>query len=771
MAVRLVVTGMSCAACQARVEKAVSKVPGAENVSVNLLTGDLRVEGTAGEEDVKKAVIDAGYGIGENAGTGSGDTAGTAEGAGKAMDPREKKILTCLVISICFTAFLMVRTMGMGKHGIVEAGIALVVMLVNRRFFVSGIKAVIAGSPNMDTLVSLGSAASFLGGYYDSAAMILTLITVGKLLEEKTKGRTTNAVKELLRLKPQTARVMKDGAEAVVPATEVKPGDTFYLKPGDSIPADGTVISGNSFTDESMLTGESAPAWKKPGDPLFAATVNRSGMLTCRADKTGKDTAFSEILRMVEDAGSTKAPIARLADKVAGVFVPVVLGIALLTLIVWCVNGEPFVSALRYAISVLVISCPCAMGLATPAAIMTGNGAAAKNGILFKTAQSLEQTGKVRIAAFDKTGTVTRGTLSLVGIFPEEGVTKEELLTAALAAELKSEHPIAKAVVDYAALKNIPAPEVTEFTATGSSVSVLMDGSRIEAGGVPGAGAKISEGSREGKTPVYFTKDGKPLGYLEFADVLKEDAAEAIRLLKEMGITPVMITGDHRETAQVIAKKAGIERVHAGVLPGEKAELIRTLRKEGPVMMVGDGINDAVALKEADIGAGLRTGTDVAMSAADVVLVRPDLFTVPDAIYFSRKVVKNIKENLFWAFFYNVICIPLAAGCFVKPLGISLNPMIGAACMSCSSLFVVCNALRLSGLKSLKEGMKKMTTEIKIEGMMCPHCEARVKEALLKVAGVEGAEVSHEKGNAVVTGNASKEALVKAVTEAGYKVL
>ena len=762
MGLKFQVTGMSCAACQARVEKAVQAVEGARDVSVNLLTGRLSVSGNVSESDVIKAVTDAGYGISRDPGTMT-----EKKTADKDSDVLKKR----LILSCILTVVLMILTMGAGITGLLPAVLTLFVVILNRRFFVSGAKGILHGSPNMDTLVMIGSAASFAYGYFDSAAMILTLISVGKFLEAGSKEKTTDAIRDLVRLKPVTARVMRNGEETVVEASALSAGDEFILRPGDSIPADGTVLEGDSSADESMLTGESLPVYKKSGDSVFAATVNRTGYLKCRAEKTGSETVFSAIIRMVEEASGQKAPIARIADRVAGVFVPVVLGIAAVTCIGWLLSGEDFGTALNRAVSVLVISCPCAMGLATPVAIMTGTGAAAKNGILFKTAVSLEQTGKIKIAAFDKTGTVTKGELSVTGIVPENGFSEEELLSCAACVESFSEHPIAKAVMKYAAQRNITPPAGEGFEASGSSVSCLLNGKVIKGCGTPGENAKESLRAAQGMTPVYFTADGKPLGYLEFADVIRPEAAETVRLLSGMGIESVMITGDSRETADAIAAQAGIGRVFAGVLPAEKAETVKRLQKEGPVLMTGDGINDAVALRTADIGAGLRSGTDIAMDAADIVIMRTDLTAIADAVHFSRKVIKNIKENLFWAFFYNIICIPLAAGLFIKPFGISLSPMIAAACMSVSSLFVVTNALRLNKLTKLSGEKEMETITLNVEGMMCPHCEARVKDALLKVSGVAGAEVSHEKGTAVVTGAADAGALKKAVEDAGYKVL
>ena len=836
------VTGMSCAACSARVEKAVSALPGVTGCSVSLLTNSMGVEGSASEAEIIKAVADAGYGASR-----AGAPAASAA-AGDALADHETPVLRQrLAASLGFLALLMYFSMGHsmwhwplphffdGNHvavGIVQMLLAGIIMVINRRFFVSGFKSVLHGAPNMDTLVAMGSGVSFLWSvyvllamtraqvdgdaeavmrgmmdlYFESAGMILTLITVGKLLEARSKGRTTDALRSLMDLAPKTAVLLRDGSEIEVPAEDIRPGDEFVLRPGSSVPADGVVIEGISAVDESALTGESIPADKAPGDSVSAATVNRSGYLVCRAVRVGQDTALSQIIQMVSDAAATKAPIAKLADRVSGVFVPAVISIAAITLIAWLLAGQPAGWALARAISVLVISCPCALGLATPVAIMVGNGLGAKNGILFKTAVSLEQAGRVKIVVLDKTGTITAGDPQVTDLLPAEGITEEELVTFACAAEKKSEHPLAGAVVRYAEEHGIaPAGEIGSFRALpGSGLEAELAGAALRGGNLsyissitdipPRLRREARKLAEEGKTPLFFTRDSTLLGVIAAADVPKADSAEAIRELKDMGLRVVMLTGDNERTANAIGAGAGVDDVIAGVLPDGKEAVIRRLRELGPVAMVGDGINDAPALTAADVGIAIGAGTDVAIDAADIVLMNSSLMDVPAAVRLSRATLRNIRENLFWAFFYNVIGIPLAAGVFIPALGWQLDPMFGAAAMSLSSFCVVTNALRLNlfdlrsarrdkpvkhpvtsigELTAIPKEEHSMEKTMNIEGMMCMHCEARVKKALEAVEGVTEAAVSHEAGTAVVTLSADvpDDVLKKAVEDQDYKVL
>ena len=842
------VTGMTCAACSSRVEKAVSAVPGVESCSVSLLTNSMGVEGTASSAEIIAAVEAAGYGASVK---GAAKAAASAQEAEDALrDTETPKLKRRLIASIGFLVVLMY--VSMGHHmwgaplppffegnpvavGILQLLLAAIVMVINQRFFISGFKSLWHLSPNMDTLVALGSAASFVWSVYallamtgaaqrgdaaaameymnefylESAAMILTLITVGKMLEARSKGRTTDALKGLMRLTPKTANVIRDGVERSVPIEQVRIGDLVAVRPGESIPVDAVVVSGSSAVDESALTGESIPVDKAEGDNVSAATVNRSGFLTCRATRVGEDTTLSQIIQMVSDAAATKAPIARLADKVSGVFVPVVISIAVVTLIVWLLVGREFPFALARGISVLVISCPCALGLATPVAIMVGNGVGAKNGILFKTAVSLEETGKAQIIALDKTGTITEGTPKVTDLVPAAGVTEEALLAEAYALEAKSEHPLARAVVAEAEARGILCAEVTDFTALpGNGLSAKRDGAELQGGSMkyigslltlpPDAQSAAEALAEQGKTPLLFARDRQFLGMIAVADVIKPDSPEAIAALRKMGIRVVMLTGDNARTAKAIGHQAGVDEVVAGVLPDGKEGVIRRLKELGKVIMVGDGINDAPALTRADIGVAIGAGTDVAIDAADVVLMKSRLTDVAAAVRLSRATLRNIHENLFWAFFYNVVCIPIAAGVFVK-LGLTLNPMLGAAAMSLSSFCVVTNALRLNLLRihdgsrdkpgkpieetafrqaveEIQNSFKEepnMTKTVKIDGMMCAHCEGRVKKALEALPGVEKAEPSHEKKAAVLTLSAAldEEAVKAAVTEAGYDYL
>ena len=845
------VTGMSCAACSARVEKAVSKVPGVTACSVSLLTNSMGVEGTASPDAVVRAVEEAGYGASPKQAAG----AAPASDAGAALDaladhetPRLKRRL---IASLGFLLVLMYFSMGHmmwgwplpawfeGNHvavALVQMLLAVAVMVINQKFFVSGFKSLAHGAPNMDTLVALGSSASFVWStyavfvmtdaqlhgdgarvmeymmelYFESAAMILTLITVGKMLEARSKGKTTDALKSLMKLAPQTATLLRDGSEVTVPIGQVRRGDQFVVRPGENIPVDGLVLEGASAVNESALTGESIPVDKAPGDAVSAATVNQSGFLRCEATRVGEDTTLSQIIRMVSDAAATKAPIAKIADRVSGVFVPAVIAIAVVTTAAWLLLGRDLAFALARGISVLVISCPCALGLATPVAIMVGNGLGAKNGILFKTAASLEAAGRTQIVALDKTGTITRGEPEVTDILPAEGVTEGELLTLAAALEQKSEHPLARAVLAYAAARQLDPPEVTDFAALpGNGLTAKLAGRSVYAGSfsfiqtqapVPAALAGQAQAlAEQGKTPLFFGGEGRLLGVIAVADTIKEDSPDAIRQLQAMGIRVVMLTGDNQRTAEAIGRQAGVDQVIAGVLPDGKESVIRALSEKGKVAMVGDGINDAPALTRAGTGIAIGAGTDVAIDAADVVLMNSRLSDVPAAIRLSRATLRNIHENLFWAFIYNVIGIPLAAGLLI-PLGLTLNPMFGAAAMSLSSFCVVSNALRLNLFQLHSAAKDKairpvelppapapapaacpivnqtevtaMKKTIKIEGMMCGHCEATVKKALEALPQVDAAQVSHTAGTAVVTLNAgvADDVLTQAVEAKDYKV-
>lgn len=827
------VTGMSCAACSARVEKAVKSVNGVTNCNVSLLTNSMTVDGSAPPERIIKAVTDAGYGA-EYADKPQNDS---VESTDKLKDIETPKIRNRLIWSLIFLLILMYISMGhmmwnfplpsviADNHiamGLIQLLLCTAVMVINQKFFISGFKGLIHRSPNMDTLVALGSGASFaysvwalfamtdaqLKGdsaavmsymhdfYFESAAMILTLITVGKLLEAYSKGKTTNALKSLVKLTPKTARVIRNGEEVTVAASDVQTDDIFVVRPGESIPADGIVTDGHCATDESSLTGESIPVDKKAGDKVSAGTINQSGFVKCKATAVGKDTALSQIIQMVSDAASTKAPIAKIADKVSGIFVPAVILIALVTLIVWMVCGESFGYALNRSVSVLVISCPCALGLATPVAIMVGNGVGAKNGILFKTAVSLEQTGKTQIVVLDKTGTVTKGEPKVTDIIPAGNVTAEKLMSLAYSAEIKSEHPLAKAIVSKAKELSAPLIESSDFhSVTGSGITAVINSNQVIAGSLKYVSSKIkiseevrSECNRlakEGKTPLLFAENDSLTGVIAVADTIKEDSPTAVAQLKNMGIKVVMLTGDNKATADAIGRQAGVDSVVAGVLPDGKERVIKKLKKHGRVAMVGDGINDAPALTSADTGIAIGAGTDVAIDAADVVLMNSKLSDVPSAIRLSRATLRNIRENLFWAFIYNVIGIPLAAGIWIPIFGWQLNPMFAAAAMSLSSFCVVTNALRLNLFKlhsskrdkkikeiDLKE-MQSMTKTMKIEGMMCPHCEATVKKTLEALPQVDEAKVSHTDGEAVLTLNSDipDSQLKKAVEEQGYKVL
>ena len=831
------VTGMSCAACSARVEKAVGQVPGVTSCSVSLLTNSMGVEGTASPETVIKAVQDAGYGASEKG--ASKQSASMAENEKALEDHATPALKRRLIWSVGFLIVLMYFSMGHmmwgwplprfynDNHvamGLTQLLLTVIIMVINQKFFISGFKSLWHRAPNMDTLVALGATAAFVYStyalfamtgaqvrgdmdavmdymmdfYFESAAMILTLITVGKMLEARSKGKTTDALKSLMKLAPKTATVVRDGQEVTVPVEQVQRDDVFVVRPGESIPVDGVVLEGTSAVNESALTGESVPADKTPGDAVSAATVNQSGFLRCRATRVGEDTTLSQIIQMVSDAAATKAPIAKIADKVSGVFVPAVIGIALVTTIVWLLIGKPVGYALARGISVLVISCPCALGLATPVAIMVGSGLGAKNGILFKTAASLEETGRIEIVALDKTGTITSGEPKVTDILPAEGVSAEELLRLANTLERKSEHPLAKAILEYAKEQNVAADEVADFQALpGNGLTATLDGKALCGGNdtfigttapvSPEMKAQAAALAEAGKTPLWFSYDGRLLGVVAVADVIKEDSPQAVRELQNMGIRVVMITGDNERTAKAIGAQAGVDQVIAGVLPDGKEREIRKLKTEGKVAMVGDGINDAPALTRADIGVAIGAGTDVAIDAADVVLMKSRLSDVPAAIRLSRATLRNIHENLFWAFFYNTIGIPLAAGVFI-PLGLTLNPMFGAAAMSLSSFCVVSNALRLNLFKlrdarhdhkHVKHSKKheekeknEMEKTLKITGMMCGHCEARVKKALEAVEGVAEAKVSHESGTAVVTLNVPVEdaVLKKAVEDQDYKV-
>ena len=849
------VTGMSCAACSARVEKAVKKVPGVTSCSVSLLTNSMGVEGTASPAAILSAVQEAGYGASPK--NASASKAADASADLDALADRETpKLKRRLIASLGFLLVLMYFSMGHmmwgwplphwfeGNHvamGLVQLLLAGIVMVINQKFFINGFKGLIHGAPNMDTLVALGSMASFVWSiyalfamtraqvdgndelvmhymmefYFESAAMILTLITVGKMLEARSKGKTTDALKSLMKLAPKTATLVRDGAEVTVAIADVQKGDVFVVRPGENIPVDGVVLEGTSAVNESALTGESIPVDKAVGDKISAATTNQSGFLRCEATRVGEDTTLAQIIKMVSDAAATKAPIAKIADTVSGFFVPAVISIAVVTTIVWLLLGHELGYALARGISVLVISCPCALGLATPVAIMVGNGLGAKNGILFKTASSLEAAGRTQIVALDKTGTITEGAPRVTDLLPAEGVTETELLTLAAALESRSEHPLAKAVLADAEAKAITPPEVTDFAALpGNGLAAKLDGMDIYAGNaafiqtkltLPAALAQQAEKlASEGKTPLFFGGAGRLLGVIAVADTIKEDSPEAIRQLQNMGIRVVMLTGDNQRTADAIGRQAGVDEVIAGVLPDGKETVIRQLQASGKVAMVGDGINDAPALTRADTGIAIGAGTDVAIDAADVVLMNSKLSDVPAAIRLSRATLRNIHENLFWAFIYNIIGIPLAAGLFI-PFGLTLNPMFGAAAMSLSSFCVVSNALRLNlfdlhstrhdhktaspaaaPVQSAAENNKKSDAEapevktedhtmkktLKVEGMMCGHCEARVKKALEALPEVDEAVVSHEAGTAIVTLNAevADDVLKNAVEAQDYKV-
>ena len=847
------VTGMSCAACSARVEKAVKAVPGVTSCSVSLLTNSMGVEGTASASAIVKAVQEAGYGASPKAAAAETPSA-ELDALADHETPRLKKRL---IASLVFLAVLMYFSMGHmmwgwplphwfdGNHvatGLAQLLLAGIVMVINQKFFISGFKGLLHRAPNMDTLVALGSSASFLWStyalfamtraqvdgndalvmhymmelYFESAAMILTLITVGKMLEARSKGKTTDALKSLMKLAPQTATLLQEGAEVTVPIAQVKKGDLFVVRPGENIPVDGLVLEGSSAVNESALTGESIPVDKAAGDKVSAATTNQSGFLKCEATRVGEDTTLAQIIRMVSDAAASKAPIAKIADTVSGFFVPAVISISVLTTLVWLLLGREFGYALARGISVLVISCPCALGLATPVAIMVGNGLGARNGILFKTAASLEAAGRTQIVALDKTGTITSGEPRVTDILPAGGVSESELLTLAASLEQKSEHPLAKAVLAYAETETIACPDVTDFAALpGNGLSARLDGMEIYGGNAEFIAAKASvpaelqaEAARlaaEGKTPLFFGGAGRLMGVIAVADTLKEDSPRAIRELQNMGIRVVMLTGDNQRTADAIGRQAGVDEVIAGVLPDGKEAVIRRLQESGKVAMVGDGINDAPALTRADTGIAIGAGTDVAIDAADVVLMNSRLSDVPAAIRLSRATLRNIHENLFWAFIYNIIGIPLAAGVFI-PFGLTLNPMFGAAAMSLSSFCVVSNALRLNlfDLHSTRHDRKPksaalpaapvqpaaaentaepvsapvvkednaMKKTLHVEGMMCGHCEARVKKALEALPAVDEAVVSHEAGTAIVTLNAevSDADLKKAVEDQDYKV-
>ncbi len=851
------VTGMSCAACSARVEKAVAKVPGVASCSVSLLTNSMGVEGSAEAEEIIKAVMDAGYGASKKeAGVQTQEAAGGNAAMQEALKDRETPLLKKrLWASVGFLAVLMYLSMGhmmwnwplpealSQNHlalGILQLLLTVVIMVINQRFFVSGFKSLLHLAPNMDTLVALGAGAAFVYStyalfamtdaqmrgdsatvmaymhefYFESAAMILTLITVGKMLEARSKGRTTDALKGLMQLAPKTAVLLVNGEEKQVPVEQVKQGDVFVVRPGEHIPVDGRVVEGSSAVNEAALTGESIPVDKAAGDSVSAATVNQSGFLKCEATRVGEDTTLSQIIQMVSDAAATKAPIAKVADRVSGVFVPVVILLALATTVVWLLCEESVGFALARGISVLVISCPCALGLATPVAIMVGNGMGAKHGIMFKTAVSLEEAGKMQVVALDKTGTITTGQPVVTDLLPAAGITQHELLTAAYALEVKSEHPLAAAVTSYARERGIAILEVTDFAALpGNGLKGLLKGAELCGGNlnflktqaeisaeVQAQAARLAE---EGKTPLFFAKGGRLIGVIAVADAMKEESPEAIRQLKHMGMHVVMLTGDNERTAAAIGRLAGVDEVIAGVLPDGKEQVIRRLKQRGKVAMVGDGINDAPALTRADLGIAIGAGTDIAIDAADVVLMKSRLLDVPAAIRLSRAALRNIHENLFWAFFYNVIGIPLAAGVWIPVFGWQLNPMFGAAAMSLSSFCVVTNALRLNLLhlydarrdhkqrqsgtnrqRSQSDQMKQINQEekgrdavmkktMKIEGMMCGHCEAAVKKALESLEGVASAEVSHEAGTAVVTlqKEVPNETLKETVEAKDYQVI
>ena len=866
------VTGMSCAACSSRVEKAVSKVPGVTSCSVSLLTNSMGVEGTAGSAEIIRAVQDAGYGASLKGASGEQLSASAAE---EALEDHETPVLKRrLIASIGFLLVLMYFSMGHmmwgwplpawfdGNHvamGLVQLLLAGIVMVINQKFFISGFKSLWHRAPNMDTLVALGSMASFVWSvyalfamtraqvdgdsaavmnymmefYFESAAMILTLITVGKMLEARSKGKTTDALKGLMKLAPKTAVVVRDGQEATVPIEQVRKGDIFVVRPGENIPVDGVILEGNSAVNEAALTGESIPADKNPGDQVSAATVNQSGFIKCEATRVGEDTTLSQIIKMVSDAAATKAPIAKIADRVSGVFVPAVISIAIITTIIWLLVGRPFGYALARGISVLVISCPCALGLATPVAIMVGNGMGAKNGILFKTAVSLEEAGKIQIVALDKTGTITKGEPQVTDLVPANGISEEILLSYAYALEKRSEHPLAKAIIAKAEERQITALEVSDFQALpGNGLRAVLDNEVLTGGSMKYISNQVSISQElilqaekfagEGKTPLLFTKNNKLIGMIAVADVMKEDSPQAVKELQNMGIRVVMLTGDNERTAKAIGAQAGVDEVIAGVLPDGKESVIRTLKEQGKVAMVGDGINDAPALTRADIGIAIGAGTDVAIDAADVVLMKSQLSDVPAAIRLSRATLRNIHENLFWAFFYNVIGIPLAAGVWIPIFGWTLNPMFGAAAMSLSSFCVVTNALRLNlfkvhdaskdkkikqnsaqlrvtdstestdasdmkgscgnseihdrrdqeNKKENKENKGMTTITVNVTGMMCGHCEAHVNKAVKEAFGVEDVVSSHDKGTTVIKApqKLDEDKIREVIKEAGYEV-
>ena len=840
------VTGMSCAACSSRVEKAVSKVPGVTSCSVSLLTNSMGVEGTAGSGEIIRAVQEAGYGASLKGAAGTQMSPSAAE---EALEDHETPVLKRrLIASAGFLIVLMYFSMGHmmwgwplpswfeDNHiamGLVQLLLAGIIMVINQKFFISGFKSLWHRAPNMDTLVALGSMSSFVWSvyvlfamtkaqaegnqaavmnymmefYFESAAMILTLITVGKMLEARSKGKTTDALKGLMKLAPKTAIVVRNGEETAVPVEQVRKGDIFVVRPGENIPVDGVILEGNSAVNEAALTGESIPVDKEPGDTVSAATVNQSGFIRCEATRVGEDTTLSQIIKMVSDAAATKAPIAKIADRVSGVFVPAVISIAIITTIVWLIAGKEFGYALARGISVLVISCPCALGLATPVAIMVGNGMGAKNGILFKTAVSLEEAGKIQIVVLDKTGTITKGEPQVTDIIPAEGISEEELLGYAYALEKKSEHPLAKAVIVRAEEKQLPLQNVSDFRALpGNGLRAVLDSQMLTGGSLKFISAQTSVSQKltlqaeklagEGKTPLLFAKNNKLIGMIAVADVIKEDSPRAVKELQNMGIRVVMLTGDNERTAKAIGAQAGVDDVIAGVLPDGKESVIRSLREKGKVAMVGDGINDAPALTRADIGIAIGAGTDVAIDAADVVLMKSRLSDVPAAIRLSRATLKNIHENLFWAFFYNVIGIPLAAGIWIPIFGWTLNPMFGAAAMSLSSFCVVTNALRLNlfkvhdasrdkklkneihdltdqeNIKENKESNTMTTITVNVTGMMCMHCEAHVNKAVKEAFGVEDVVSSHENGTTVIHAQEKldEDKLRKVITEAGYEV-
>ncbi len=831
------VTGMSCAACSARVEKAVSAVEGVTSCAVSLLTNSMGVEGTASSASIISAVEKAGYGASLKGGESAGHSAAADEDA--LADKETPKMKKRLFWSLGFLAALMYISMGAMMWGwplppfLAENHVSMalaqllltgIIMVINQKFFVSGFKGLIHRAPNMDTLVAMGAAAAFVYSvyatfmmsdamgrgdhdtvmtymhelYFESAGMILTLITLGKLLEAHSKGKTTNALRSLMKLAPKTATLVKDGVESTVPIEQVKIGDIFAVRPGESIPTDGIVVSGATAVDESALTGESIPVDKISGDEVSAATINRSGYIRCRAVRVGEDTSLSQIIKMVSDAAATKAPIAKVADKVSGVFVPTVITIALITTVIWLFTGNGAAYALERGISVLVISCPCALGLATPVAIMAGNGVGAKNGILFKTAASLEETGKADIIALDKTGTITKGQPAVTDIIPLE-ITEDELLKAACSLEAKSEHPLAKAVMDYCKEKDIMPDETDSFEALrGSGLSASVSGEKYIAGNLRLAETycdipsdmrkKAEELAQNGKTPLFFCKEKRLIGIIAVADAIREDSTDAVAAFKNMGLRTVMLTGDNERTAKAVGAAAGVDEVIAGVLPDGKEEVVRTLKQSGKVIMVGDGINDAPALTRADIGIAIGAGADIAIDAADVVVMKSRLSDVAAAIRLSRAALRNIHQNLFWAFFYNVIGIPLAAGVWIPLFGWRLNPMFGAAAMSLSSFCVVTNALRLNFVKIFSPARDRkikhkshirhkeetnMEVTMKIDGMMCGHCEATVKKALEEIPAVISAEVSHTSGTAVVKlkEKTDPEMLKKAVEDKDYKVL